>query len=254
MIPRLHHSDPLIEGAGARLGDSQAHYLRNVLRRTTGAPLRLFNERDGEFEATLEEIDKKRAVAVVGRRKRAPEAAPDIVLLIAPTKRAAFELVIQKGVELGAARFVPVLTDRTNAEKLRIDRLAQIALEAAEQCGRMTIPAIDPPRRLAEVLLKWEKSRPILYCDEAGDNPEEEWGGPNGRAAPLMEVVAGGDFEKSAILVGPEGGFSPDERAWLRALPYVRAVTLGPRILRADTAAIVSLALWQAAAGDLRRS
>ncbi|MGD9800492.1 MAG: 16S rRNA (uracil(1498)-N(3))-methyltransferase [Parvularculaceae bacterium] len=251
MTPRLYHDAPLEENSSAALTQKQAHYLRNVLRRDAGAELLLFNEKSGEFAATVAEIGKKGAIAEILKRTRAPEAEADIELLIAPVKRAALEMIIQKGTELGARRFRPVMTDRTNAERIRRDRLQAIALEAAEQCGRLSVPDVAEPARLPEVLLGWDASRPLYYCDEAGDDPDKEWGGRDGRSAPMLDVV--GATGPAAILIGPEGGFSPDERKWLHALPYVKAVTLGPRILRADTAAIVALALWQAKAGDLAR-
>lgn len=253
MIPRLFTTQTLEEGGTIALSGEQAHYLRNVLRREAGAELRLFNARDGEFCARLAGISKKAATATIATRTRAPEAGPDIELLIAPVKRAALDLVIRKGTELGACAFAPVLTDRTNTERIRIDRLEAIALEAAEQCERLSVPAVRAPAKLAETLLRWDAGRTLYFCDEAGDDPSREWGGREGRAEPLSDVarmVGGGP---SAILIGPEGGFTSEERKWLRALPFVRAVTLGPRILRADTAAVVSLALWQAAVGDLAR-
>lgn len=251
MTPRLYHDAPLEENSSAALTQKQAHYLRTVLRRDAGAELLLFNEISGEFAASVAEIGKKGAIVEIRSRTRAPEAEADIELLTAPVKRAALEMIIQKGTELGARRFRPVMTDRTNAERIRRDRLQAIALEAAEQCGRLSVPDVAEPARLPEVLLRWDASRPLYYCDEAGDDPDQEWGGREGRAAPMLDSVdAAGP---AAILIGPEGGFSPDERKWLHALPYVKAVTLGPRILRADTAAIVALALWQAKAGDLAR-
>lgn len=251
MIPRLHHGDALAERSTVPLTPDQAHYLRNVLRREAGAELKLFNARDGEFSARLAEIGKKGAAAAIDARLRAPQAEPDIQLLVSPVKRSAMELIVQKGTELGAAAFIPVMTDRTNADRLRIDRLQAIALEAAEQCDRLSVPEVRAPAKLAETLLRWDETRVLYFCDEAGDDPSKEWGGRNGRAAPFLDVARAGRAGPAAILIGPEGGFTPDERNWLRALPFVRAATLGPRILRADTAAIVSLALWQAAAGDL---
>lgn len=255
MTPRLYHNAPLAAHATAALSQAQAHYLRSVLRREAGAELRLFNASDGEYAAKIVEIGKKAVIAEIGRRLRAPEAESDIELLIAPVKRAAIEMIIQKGTELGAQRFRFVFTDRTNADRIRVDRLQAIALEAAEQCGRLSVPEVVAPARLAEMLLRWNAERTLFYCDEAGDDPDEEWGGTHGRAAPLLDVLAAGGapMGPAAILTGPEGGFSPDERKWLRALPFVKPATLGPRILRADTAAIVALALWQAKAGDLAR-
>lgn len=253
MIPRLFLEAPLADGVTVALTPAQAHYLRSVLRREAGADILVFNARDGEYAATLDAIGKKAAAARIDSRTRAPQPEPDILLLFAPLKRAAVELIVQKGVELGAAGLAPVFTDRTNAERIRVDRLQAIAQEAAEQCGRLSVPPVTEPTRLAETLLHWDLSRTLYFCDEAGDDPSREWGGEAGRAAPMLDVVKGASDAKAAILIGPEGGFAPEERKWLRALAFVRPVTLGPRVLRADTAAIVSLALWQAAAGDLRR-
>lgn len=253
MIPRLHHAGSLSANMTAALSQEQAHYLRNVLRREAGAELRLFNAQDGEFSAKLVEVGKRGAAASVETQLRSPEDEPDIELLLAPVKRAAMELIVQKGTELGVRSFKPVMTDRTNADRLRLDRLQAIALEAAEQCGRLSVPAIRAPAKLAETLLHWDHSRTLYFCDEAGDDPSIEWGGRAGRAAPMLQSVREAGARPSAILIGPEGGFAPEERNWLRVLPFVRPVTLGPRILRADTAAIVSIALWQAAVGDLTR-
>lgn len=252
MTPRLFHNAQLTPNSTAMLTQKQAHYLRNVLRREPGAALFLFNAENGEFAARIKEIDKKGALVELLERSRAPEAEPDIELLLAPVKRAAMEMIVQKGTEIGVRRFRPVMTDRTNADRLRVDRLQAIALEAAEQCGRLSVPIVAESAPLAETLLRWDAARALYFCDEAGDDPAQEWGGPEGRAAPMLDVV-NADAKCAAILIGPEGGFSPDERKWLRAVPYVKAVTLGPRILRADTAAIVALALWQARAGDLAR-
>jgi len=253
MIPRLFHGGALAAQTSVALTQDQAHYLRNVLRREAGAEIRLFNSKDGEFVARLTEVGKKGAAASIDALLRAPEAEPDIQLLVSPVKRAAVEMILQKGTELGVSAFLPVITDRTNADRLRIDRLQAIALEAAEQCGRLSVPDVAAPAKLAETLLRWDKSRTLYYCDEAGDDPTKEWGGPEGRAAPLFDVACEAGAGPAAILIGPEGGFTPEERSWLRALAFVRAATLGPRILRADTAAIAALSLWQAAVGDFRR-
>ena len=248
MIPRLYCDQPLADGAIAALTAEQAHYLRGVLRRKEGDGILLFNPRDGEFAATLTEVSKKGAAAALGRQTRMREAEPDIHLLFAPVKRAAIEMIVQKGTELGASAFLPVITDRTNADRLRADRLTIIATEAAEQCGRLSVPPVGPTSTLADALLHWDKARVLYYCDEAGDDPSREWGGAEGRAAPKLEVVGAVGAGPAAILIGPEGGFTPAERQWLRALPFVHPVSLGPLILRADTAAIAALTLWRAAA------
>ncbi|MEQ8177311.1 MAG: 16S rRNA (uracil(1498)-N(3))-methyltransferase [Amphiplicatus sp.] len=254
MTLRLHIDAPLAEGAAAPLSPEQAHYLRNVMRREVGEALLVFNARDGEFEAAIAALGKKGAVAAVGARRRAPEPEPDLWLLIAPVKRGPLETIVQKATELGVSRLVPVLTARTNAQRIKDERLAAIATEAAEQCGRLSVPPVDMAQPLTGLLDQWQAGRRLLFCDEAGDDPAEEWGGRQGRAAPALEALANEKPGPWAILIGPEGGFSPDERARLRGLDFISPVTLGPRILRADTAAIAALTLWQAALGDLKRT
>jgi len=254
MTLRLHIDAPLAEGAAAPLSPEQAHYLRNVMRREVGEALLVFNARDGEFEAAIAALGKKGAVATVGARRRAPEPEPDLWLLIAPVKRGPLETIVQKATELGVSRLVPVLTARTNAQRIKDERLAAIATEAAEQCGRLSVPPVDMAQPLTGLLDQWQAGRRLLFCDEAGDDPAEEWGGRQGRAAPALEALANEKPGPWAILIGPEGGFSPDERALLRGLDFISPVTLGPRILRADTAAIAALTLWQAALGDLKRT
>lgn len=256
MIPRLYIDAPLHSGVPAPLSAEQAHYLKNVLRRNEGDELRLFNGRDGEFAARIVELKKKMGAAQVGERTREQEAEPDLTLCFAPVKRGALETIVQKAVEIGAARLQPVITERTVAPKLNIERLQAIATEAAEQCGRLTIPSVGEPMKLAALLESWPEDRRLLFCDEASDEETQEWGGREGRAAPVLEALKAADSKTEgwAVLTGPEGGFTAAERAELRAKSYVTPATLGPRILRADTAAIASLVLWQAALGDWRKS
>ncbi|PQA88533.1 16S rRNA (uracil(1498)-N(3))-methyltransferase [Hyphococcus luteus] len=260
MIPRLYIDGPLHSGLPAPLTAEQVHYLKNVLRRQEGDELRLFNGEDGEFAARIVELKKKTGAAQVGEQTRDQEAEPDLVLYFAPVKRGPLETIVQKAVEVGAARLVPVITERTIAPKLNIARLQAIATEAAEQCGRLNVPSVGEPIKFAALLKTWTEDRRLLFCDEAGDEEEKEWGGREGRAEPVLDVLKSidsktdGGVEPWAILTGPEGGFSPGERRELRAKSYVTAATLGPRILRADTAAIAALVLWQAALGDWRRS
>ncbi|MEO1136255.1 MAG: 16S rRNA (uracil(1498)-N(3))-methyltransferase [Pseudomonadota bacterium] len=264
MIPRLFIDASLEAGAGAPLTAEQAHYLKNVLRRAAGDDLRLFNGRDGEFAATIAELKKKGGVAAVHTQTRIHEPEPDLWLCFAPVKRGPLETIVQKAVEIGVARLIPVSTERTVASKLNIQRLQVIVLEAAEQCGRLTVPSVSEPIKLNALIEGWPADRRLIFCDEAGDNENEEWGGPDGRAVPLLEALTDADSkaddrvnnwraEKSAIVTGPEGGFAPSERKYLRSQDFVTAATLGPRILRADTAAIAALVLWQAARGDWRK-
>jgi len=255
MIPRLYINAPLQTGAAAALSQRQAHHLKAVMRREAGGRVALFNGRDGEFEAEIVELKKRGGVARVAHKIREQETEPDLHLLFAPVKRGALEQIIQKATEIGAAHLTPVITGRTVAPKLNIERLQTVAIEAAEQCGRLCIPAINQPVKLAAVLDAWPGDRRLMFCDEAGDDESAQWGGGKGRAAPVLEALKSVDSKTKpwAVLTGPEGGFSPGERAMLRAKPYVTPVTLGPRILRADTAAMAALVLWQAGLGDWRR-
>jgi 16S rRNA (uracil1498-N3)-methyltransferase len=254
-IPRLYLDAPLTAGASAPLSGPQTHYLKNVLRHGEGDAVRVFNARDGEFEAAIDTLGKKGGAVKLGAKLRAPEPEPDLWLLFAPVKRAAIDLIAQKATELGAARLQPVVTERTIAARVNEERLQAIAVEAAEQCGRLAPPAIVPPQKLSKVLDDWPKERRLVYCDEAGDDPALEWGGREGRARPMLDALGGGaEVGSWAILIGPEGGFTAGERARLRGLDFVTPVTLGPRILRADTAVFAALALWQAALGDFRRA
>lgn len=251
MIPRLYADAPLAEGAILVLGQAQAHYVRTVMRRGVGEALKLFNARDGEFSALISRADRKGVEVRLDARLRAPAPESDLWLLFTPVKRDAVELIVQKATELGASRFIPVETERTQTHRLNVERLAAIAVEAAEQCGRLSVPAVEDLQPLARALEGWPGDQRLIYCDEAGDDPQAEWGGETGRAPPLLKAVAN-IAPPAAILIGPEGGFSPGERARLRALPFVTPVSLGPRILRADTAAIAALAIVQAAQGDRR--
>ncbi len=256
MIPRLYIDAPLQEGAAAPLTADQAHYLKNVLRRAESDRVLLFNGRDGEFEAEIAELKKKAGIAAIRTQTRVQQAEPDLVLCFAPVKRGPLETIIQKATEIGVAAFAPVITARTVAPKINAERLQAIAIEAAEQSGRLTVPTVKTPAKLEALLDNWPTDRKLIFCDEAGDDDTQAWGGCEGRAAPLLEALKAVDSaaDKWAILTGPEGGFSKEERDLLRAKDDVVAVTLGPRILRADTAAIAALALFQAARGDWRDS
>jgi 16S rRNA (uracil1498-N3)-methyltransferase len=234
---RLFLDQPLGPGAAVALTAEQAHYLANVMRRGVGDEVLAFNGRDGEWLARLAEVSKKRATLAVERLTRPQTVGPDLDLVVALVKRARLEIIVEKAAELGARRVRLLITERTNAERTRVDRLQAIAVEAAEQTGRLDVPQVVEPERL---VAGWGPGRRLLFCDEAGEAPS------------VLEALAeqtGG--EPWAILIGPEGGFSPAERAQLRALPGAVAASLGPRILRADTAAIAALTLWQAALGDL---
>lgn len=248
--PRLFLDLPLGDGQAVPLSRDDSHYLINVMRRSEGDGIRLFNGRDGEWQAVVIHAHKKSAVLTCETRNRPQTGVPDLWLLFAPVKRQKNELIVEKATELGAAEIRPVITARTQSERMRLDRFEAIAKEAAEQTERLDLPAIHDADRLDAVLDGWDEARTLIYCDEAGDDGERPWGGETGRGAPMLDVIRDIGDGPAAILIGPEGGFSVEERARLRALPFVRAVTLGPRILRAETAAIAALTLWQAGRGD----
>ena len=257
---RLFVTAPLSEGARVAPAAEQARYLTLVMRQGVGDPVLLFNGRDGEWRAVLREVSKKGCVLEAEAQTRAQTPSPDLDLVIALVKRARLETIVEKAAELGARRVRLVITRRTNADHTNVARLQAIATEAAEQTGRLDVPQVLAPERLGRMLDDWEPGRRLVFCDEAGDDPAQPWGGEAGRARPALEVF--GDFAarnmaqqndaRAALLIGPEGGFDPEERAHLRSMEGVLTVTLGPRILRADTAAIAALTLWQAAAGDWR--
>lgn len=223
-IPRLFHDAPLHEGAEVALTPAQAHHLGAVLRRGPGDALRLFNPRDGEWDAALTAIRKDRGAARIAARSRAPAAEPDITLILACLKREPMDWAVEKATELGAARIIPVLTRRTVATHANAERLSAIARAAAEQCERLSVPELPPARPLSAVLDGWRGGR-VLAAAERADAP------------PILRAIPA-----AAVLVGPEGGFDGAELDDLARRPFVTAVSLGPRILRAETAAVAALA------------
>lgn len=226
---RLFVEPPLTEGALIEATPNQAHYLGTVMRRSVGEAVFLFNGRDGEWLAHVESLQRGKAGFRVDKRQRRQADDTDIWLVFALLKRDATDLLVQKATELGVAALLPVITERTNAVRVNEDRLRAISIEAAEQSERMTLPALHPVRRLEDVLSSWPVGRPLFAAVERSD------------ARPL-----GGVSGASALLVGPEGGLGPRDRALLDRVPEVRAVGLGPRVLRAETAAIAGLILLQA--------
>jgi 16S rRNA (uracil1498-N3)-methyltransferase len=228
--PRLFVEGALGAGAALTLPPPQSHYLAQVMRRQPGDLVRLFNGRDGEWAARVTSVGKK-AVELVPEHVSAPqEDVPDLWLCAAPLKRGRIDWVAEKACELGVARFVPVLTRRTVVDKLNLDRLHAHMVEAAEQCGRTAVPELAEPLSLAALLKAWPAGRQLIFADETGGVPLA--------SLPLQAPAA--------ILIGPEGGFEPGEREQIRAVADAVAVTLGPRILRADTAAVAAIAVWQA--------
>lgn len=234
---RLYVDQPLAPGQAVRLSPDQAHYLTGVMRLTAGAPLLLFNGKDGEWRATLADASKRGAIAVLETRTKPLQLPPDLWLLFAPIKKARTDFIVEKAVELGAARILPVQTRHTNSERIRQDRLQAHAIEAAEQCGSTYVPEVADLQPFDKLLSKWPDDRRLYWCDETA----------LGQPATLSPAAG-----PAAILIGPEGGFSAEEAAKLRSRPNVTPLSLGPRILRADTAAVAALALWQAACGDWR--
>ncbi len=222
------------------LEPAQAHYVTRVMRLGADDELLLFNGRDGEWRATLSEVAKRVCVLAVTAPTRAQTVGPDLDLIIALVKRPRLEIIIEKAAELGARRLLLATTARTNADHAKLERLKAIATEASEQTGRLDVPEVIGPRRLIEILAAWPAARRLVFCDEAGD------------AAPAGEALARENSGPWAVLIGPEGGFSPAERTAVRSLPSALPVSLGPRILRADTAAIAALTLWQSQLGDWR--
>jgi 16S rRNA (uracil1498-N3)-methyltransferase len=237
---RLHVSSPLSLDAAVLPTLDQSRYLTQVMRLKLGDSLLAFNGRDGEWRCVIAEILKKGVVLRAEAQVRPQALGPDVQLLISVVKKSALEFAVEKATELGARRIGLVVTHRTQVQHVRMDRLDAIAIEAAEQTGRLDVPMIDEPVKLADLLDGWDPARRLMFCDETGGAPS------------IAAVQSAGDGPW-AILIGPEGGFTPEERDRLRALPFTTAVSLGPRILRADTAAIAALTLWQAAIGDWDR-
>jgi 16S rRNA (uracil1498-N3)-methyltransferase len=249
---RLHVDQALAEGATVEPAPEQARYLTTVMRLAVGDALLLFNGRDGEWRARVAAVAKRGCTLGVETQTRPQAAPPDLELVVALVKRARIETIVEKAAELGCRRVRLVLTRRTNADHTNVARLQAIATEAAEQTGRLDVPEVVAPMKLDALLDGWDAGRRLMFCDEAGDDPGAEWGGQHGRAAPALQALSGAGEGPWAVLIGPEGGFDSAERERLRSMPGVVAVTLGPRILRADTAAIAALTLWQAAMGDWR--
>src|SRR5437763_8406230 len=235
-LPRLFVRVALGPGANVELDAGQVNYLGNVLRLGVGAEVLLFDGNSGEWLGRIAEAGKKRITLAVERRTREPETIPDVWLAFAPVKRPQTDWLVEKATELGAAKLIPVMTQRTIAERVKLERLEAIAIEAAEQCGRTRLPDIAEPISLKQLLAERNPARWLYFADEAGGEP----------AASTYKTGA------ALILIGPEGGFADEERGLVRAAPNSVAISLGPRILRAETAALAALAAYMAVAGDWR--
>ncbi len=239
---RIHTDDDLHQGA--RLAAPDPHHLRNVLRLAVGDEVGVFNGRDGEWRGRIAAVEKRGVTIEIEARVADQQPAGSVGLAFAPIRRQRLEVMIEKAAELGVARLTPVVTARTQGGDVRTDRLAAIARAAAEQCGRQSVPDIADPAPLA-AWLDAASDRTVIWADETG--------GGRPLADVAQETARGTDVRPVTLLIGPEGGFAPDELDLLRSLPFVWPVDLGPRILRAETAAIAALACWQAIAGDWHR-
>lgn len=233
-IPRIFNESDLSAEALIVLPDAQAKYLTRVMRLMTGAAVRAFNGRDGEWHCLLE-VSGKAVGLRATQQTRAQYTPPDLTLLFAPLKKARTDYVVEKASELGVCQIQPVITEFTQTSRVRAEKLQAVAVEAAEQTERLDVPKVLGALQLSAALSQWPRDRPLVYCDEAGD------------PAVLSGIETG---QAGGILVGPEGGFSMRERQMLQSLDFVMPITLGPRILRAETAVVAALTLWQSTVGD----
>ncbi len=238
---RLYVEAPLAAGQAVVLAAAQSHYLKKVMRTAAGAAVRLFNGRDGEWLATIESLGKKGAALAVTARTRRQQPEPDLWLCFAPIKKARIDFVAQKACEMGVSALQPVMTRHTQVTRVNTERLRANAIEAAEQCARLSVPDVFPPRKLDDLVAGWPAGRHILLLDETQTG------------IPIVDTLRRRGNARGrpwAVFVGPEGGYAPEELDLLRRLPNVTPVGLGGRLLRADTAAIAALACWQAVLGD----
>ncbi|WOI31902.1 16S rRNA (uracil(1498)-N(3))-methyltransferase [Tritonibacter scottomollicae] len=235
---RLYVDHPLGAGQTVPLDRDQAHYLFGVMRLAVGARVALFNGRDGEWQAEVAEASKRSGVLSCVEQSKPLQVPPDLWLIFAPIKKARTDFIVEKAAEMGAARILPVGTEFTNSERIRQDRLQAHAVEAAEQCGGTYVPEVADLQKLSGLLDHWPAERQLMFCDEAEVGQQ------------LFLDVTQGEGQAWAILIGPEGGFSPAERKRLHGMAQSHVVSLGPRILRADTAAVAAMTLWQQKLGD----
>ena len=235
-IIRLYLDHPMSASQSIALSADHAHYLFGVMRKGVGEVIHVFNGRDGAWAAEVVQAGKRKGTVVISEQVADQTDPPDLWLLFAPIKKARTDFIVEKAAEMGAARICPVQTDFTNAERIKRDRLQAHAVEAAEQCGGTFVPQVAGIAKLDQMLATWDPARQILFCDEALVGGETK----------LLDLPRG----PWAILIGPEGGFSDAERDRLTGLPFAHSISLGPRVLRADTAAVAALTLWQSELGD----
>ena len=241
-IPRLFVDQELLSGQTIYLSEAQAHYLFNVLRVSAGAKLQVFNGKDGEWSSNIISISRNRCLAKINEQVREQLFEKDIWLIFAPIKRSRIDFVVSKATELGVSSIKPVFTNFTDVKRVNIQRLKANVIEAAEQCGRLSVPVVCQPQTLKTLIDDWPVDRDLFYCDETGN------GSPINQALNAAKISV--TSKPTAILIGPEGGFSQSELDLLNKKPNFTAIDLGPRILRADTAAIAALSCWQAIIGD----
>ena len=233
---RLFVDSALSTGASVAASEAQGHYLLHVMRRAPSDPVALFNGRDGEWRAVVQTPSKRHVVFEVTDQLRAQNQTPDVWLAFAPVKR--IDMIVEKASELGASALLPVMTRRTDVSRINFDRMRAISIEAAEQCERLSVPVIQPAQDFDAFLAGWPSTRRLYFLDETG------------AGAPIAQALQAEVTQSCAFLVGPEGGFTQSELDALKQLPFATGVSLGPRILRAETAALAALACWQALRGD----
>tara|TARA_R110002094_G_scaffold93678_1_gene95026 strand:+ start:1196 stop:1972 length:777 start_codon:yes stop_codon:yes gene_type:complete len=251
-MPRLFVNSDLVAGAPFALDEDQSKYLTRVMRLGSGDPVRVFNGRDGEWRAEISKVESRRAdlTPIDQLRSQTRPGGAALTLLFAPVKKSETDFIVEKATELGVARVQPVITERTQTRTVRLDRFQKIALEAAEQTERLDLPDVSDAVSLDAALAALPAGTAVIFCDEAGDEADAPWGGQAGRARPMADVLPEIKDRPAAILIGPEGGFSGVERNFLRGRAETYPVSLGPRILRAETAAVSAMTLWQALCGD----
>lgn len=235
---RLYISEELNLGKNVTLNENQTHYLKNVVKYTLNDTLNCFDNKNGEFLCQISTINKKNIVLTVIKKTKDFTGSPDIWLLFAPLKKDKTDFVIEKATELGCRAILPVITKHTITANIKTERYIAQSIEAAEQCRRTDLPQVIPPASLEDTLKNWEKDRILYFMDETLESQN------------FLDLLTQNKSKKAAVLIGPEGGFSPEELTYLRKLPFAKGATLGPRILRAETAATAALACWQMIAGD----
>lgn len=239
-MQRLFLTDDLAQGMQVAVRREQAHYLINVLRMGEGGDVLVFNGRDGEWLAKISSVSKKAVLLLPCEPTRAQTPESDLVYCFAPIKHGRLDYMVQKAVEMGAGVLRPIITQHTQVSKPGVERLQANVIEAAEQCGVLSVPSVVEPVKLERLLEEWDSERVLIFCDEAAERNDP------------LDLLKGVEGRKLGLLIGPEGGFSEAERNHLRSLPFVLSIPLGPRILRADTAAVAALAIIQAVIGDWR--